>query len=91
MVLPIVHLDRKRDEQAGAYHSDAIGGALPRLPESASIQREGDGFRIVYEPEKLPTAELLSLLQQAGPIREMTVQPQNIDHLIADMYREMDL
>ena len=68
-----------------------VSGALPRLPESASIQREGDGFRIVYEPEKLPTAELLSLLQQAGPIREMTVQPQNIDHLIADMYREMDL
>jgi len=31
------------------------------------------------------------LLQQAGPIREMTVQPQNIDHLIADMYREMGL
>ncbi len=68
-----------------------VSGALPRLPESASIQREGDGFRILYEPEKLPTAELLSLLQQAGPIREMTVQPQNIDHLIADMYREMDL
>jgi len=68
-----------------------VSGALPRLPESASIQREGDGFRIVYEPEKLSTAELLSLLQQAGPIREMTVQPQNIDHLIADMYREMDL
>ena len=68
-----------------------VSGALPRLPESASMRREGDGFRIVYEPEKLPTAELLSLLQQAGPIREMTVQPQNIDHLIADMYREMDL
>ena len=68
-----------------------VSGALPRLPESASIQREGDGFKILYEPEKLPTAELLSLLQQAGPIREMTVQPQNIDHLIADMYREMDL
>ena len=68
-----------------------VSGALPRLPKSASIQREGDGFKILYEPEKLPTAELLSLLQQAGPIREMTVQPQNIDHLIADMYREMDL
>ena len=55
------------------------------------MQKDGDGFRIIYEPEKLPTAELLSRLQQAGPIRELTVQPQNIDHLIADMYREMGL
>ena len=65
--------------------------SAPVLPSSVSAQKEGDGFRLTYEPEKLPTAELLSLLQQAGPIRELTVQPQNIDHLIADMYREMDL
>ena len=65
--------------------------STPDLPESVRMLKEGDGFRIIYEPEKLPTAELLSLLQQAGPIREMTVQPQNIDHLIADMYREMGL
>ena len=65
--------------------------SVPDLPESVQMRKEGDGFRIIYEPEKLPTAELLSLLQQAGPIREMTVQPQNIDHLIADMYREMGL
>ena len=65
--------------------------SVPDLPESVQMRKEGDGFRIIYEPEKLPTAELLNLLQQAGPIREMTVQPQNIDHLIADMYREMGL
>ena len=65
--------------------------STPELPDFLHMQREGDGFRITYAPEKLPTAELLSLLQQAGPIREMTVQPQNIDHLIADMYREMGL
>ena len=65
--------------------------SVPDLPEFVQMRKEGDGFRIIYEPEKLPTAELLNLLQQAGPIREMTVQPQNIDHLIADMYREMGL
>ena len=51
----------------------------------------GDAFRLTYQPEQLPTAELLALLQQAGPIREMTVQPQNIDHMIAEMYREMGI
>jgi ABC-2 type transport system ATP-binding protein len=63
----------------------------PALPESVSLRKEGDGFLLTYEPEKLPTAELLSRLQQGGPIRELTVQPQNIDHLIADMYQEMGL
>ena len=35
--------------------------------------------------------ELIARLQQAGTIRELTVQPQNIDRLVAAMYREMDL
>ena len=81
------HYDRTRTVEI-RYDRD---GSMPELPESVQMLREGDGFRIIYEPEKLSTAELLTLLQQAGPIREMTVQPQNIDHLIADMYREMGL
>ena len=69
----------------------ASADCRPVLPPCAAMRQEGDGFRLTYEPEKLSTAEMLSLLQQAGPIREMTVQPQNIDHMIADMYREMGL
>ena len=81
------HYDRTRTVEI-RYGRDKC---MPDLPESVQMLKEGDGFRIIYEPEKLSTAELLSLLQHAGPIREMTVQPQNIDHLIADMYREMGL
>ncbi len=81
------HYDRTRTVEI-RYGGDE---SRPDLPEFVQMLKEGDGFRIIYEPEKLPTAELLSLLQQAGPIREMTVQPQNIDHLIAEMYREMGL
>ena len=33
----------------------------------------------------------MAALQTAGPIQELTVQSQSIDHLIAAMYREMDL
>ena len=65
--------------------------AAPVLPESAALEREGDAVKVVYAPRELPTPEVLSRLQQAGPIREMTIQPQNIDVLIASMYREMDL
>ena len=63
----------------------------PPLPGSCRVAREGEGWRIVYAPETMPTAHLLSLLQSAGAIRELTAQPQNIDRLIAAMYKEMAL
>ena len=63
----------------------------PELPEGAVLSREGDLVKVVYSPQELPTPELVARLQQAGAIREMTIQPQNIDSMIAAMYREMDL
>ena len=65
--------------------------SLPQLPESCAVSREAGDYKITYSPEATPTAHLISILQSAGNIRELTAQPQNIDHLIAAMYREMDL
>ena len=64
---------------------------FPTLPAGCEVSREGDAFRVVYNHEQIPTAHIMSLLQSAGPSREWTAQPQNVDHLIAAMYREMDL
>ena len=65
--------------------------ALPPLPPACQVKWEAGEAKITYPPEEMPTARLLSLLQSAGPIRELTAQPQNIDRLIAAMYREMGL
>ena len=65
--------------------------AKPDLPETVPVSREGENLIITYSPDRYATAELIARLQQAGTIREMTMQPQNIDHLVAAMYREMDL
>ena len=65
--------------------------AEPKLPDGANVSREGELVKVVYTPQQIATPDLLALLQQTGPIREMTIQPQNIDVLIATMYREMDL
>ncbi len=62
------------------------------LPDSVRIvMRNGADIRLTYSPADIPTAELLTLLQGAGRIQEMTLGSENIDHLIAAMYREMDL
>ncbi len=61
------------------------------LPAGATASQQEGEIRITYSPAELPTAKLLEALQNAGTIREMTLQPENIDHLIAAMYKEMDL
>ena len=50
-----------------------------------------DQLRFTYSLQNISTAHVLSMLQEAGTIRELTIEPQNIDHLIAAMYKEMDL
>ena len=65
--------------------------ALPELPGSIPAVRDGENLVITYSPAAYPTAELIAHLQSAGTIRELTVQPRNIDRLVAAMYREMDL
>lgn len=64
---------------------------LPPLPAGCDARREGDEFLISYDPAKASMAQLLSALQRAGEIRSLTAQPQNVDHLIAAMYKELDL
>ncbi len=79
--------DRVRSVEVRYQNADT----LPALPQGVQMKREGETLQLSYQPSALPTSELLTLLQQAGPIRELTVQPRNIDQLIADMYREMGL
>ena len=64
---------------------------VPELPRTIPITKEGGSIDIVYSPSEFPTAALIERLQDAGTIRELTVQPQNIDHLVAAMYKEMDI
>jgi ABC-2 type transport system ATP-binding protein len=65
--------------------------AVPELPSAIPVIREGKNLMITYSPDEYATAEMIARLQAAGTVRELTVQPQNIDRLVAAMYREMDL
>ncbi len=67
------------------------GEKAPILPPDCHLQQDGPELKITYDPASVPTADLIALLQSAGPIREMTIQGQNVDHLIAAMYKELDL
>ena len=57
----------------------------------ADVQRDGDAYILTYEPAKTPTSILLPQVLAAGRVRELTLKEQNVDELIARMYREMKL
>jgi len=61
------------------------------LPDGASMEKKDGEIKITYSPSDIPTADMLALLQKAGNISEMTLESQNLDHMIAAMYKEMDL
>ena len=62
---------------------------LSALP--ANVQRDGDAYILTYEPAVTPTSELLQKVLSAGRVREMTLKEQNVDELIARMYKELAL
>lgn len=59
------------------------------LPEGCTMEREGNVCRITYCPADMPTPVLLEKLQGYGHISELTAQSQNVDQMVARMYREM--
>lgn len=62
---------------------------MVKLP--GDVKRDGDAWILTYEPAKTPTSELLSQVLAAGRVREMTLKEQNVDELIARMYKELAL
>ena len=64
---------------------------LPALPESVQISRDGDFYVLAYPQQQVSTDHILSLLQSAGPIAELTLHERSMDRMIADMYQEMAL
>jgi ABC-2 type transport system ATP-binding protein len=61
------------------------------LPEGVRCKMVEEGLELSYNQGSLPTSKLLGILQEAGTISELTLQPENTDHLIAAMYKELDL
>ncbi len=69
-----------------AFEGEVDSALLP-----GQVQRDGEAFILTYEPGKYPTSDLLPRVLAAGRVREMTIREQNVDELIARMYREMAL
>lgn len=63
----------------------------PALPACCQVARDGADFLVSCPHDKLDAGAFIGALQSAGHIEEMTLSSQNIDQMIAAMYREMAL
>ncbi len=80
------------DTQGALKAAYADNRTLPVLPDGVTITQGEDGsFLLSYDKRALPTDQLLALLQKEGVLSELMVREQNLDTLIAAMYREMAL
>ena len=77
----------KYDDEPAVFREDH----KDNLPKGVTITKKNGEIQLTYFPKEIPTADILAFLQSAGTINEMTLESENIDHLIAAMYKEMDL
>lgn len=65
----------------------------PELPilDSESVKVDGTTWTIAFNPKKIPAYTLVEQLAQKLPLRDISIEEENIDEIIASMYREMCL
>ncbi len=69
-----------------SFEGEADWSRLSLTPEA-----DGDAWTLRYNPRETPTGTLLEQLLHVGAVRELTLKEQNVDELIARMYKEMAL
>lgn len=80
-----LHRVKARLEQGAAPQ------ALPQVPGTEPLVLEGDMVTGAFDPERIPASQMVAALSARLPLRDIMIEEQDIDEIIAAMYREMGL
>ena len=64
---------------------------LPEMPGLSGLALEGDSVTAMFNPKDFPAPKAAAMLSEAFPLRDLTIEEQDIDQMIAAMYKEMSL
>lgn len=64
---------------------------LPPLPGVERIEQDGRQYSLWFDSANTPAHVLIGALSACAPLKDVTVQEQDIDEIVAGMYKEMDL
>ena len=57
----------------------------------SKIKIDGDNWTVWFDPTKVPAHKIVADMAETLPLTDITIEEQNIDEMIAAMYREMKL
>lgn len=55
------------------------------------VRMEGTACTVFFDPRRIPAHRIVARLAEALPLRDIVVEEEDIDAIIAAMYREMAL
>lgn len=64
---------------------------LPEIPGITGLTMEGETVTGYFDPEETAASRMVAALSAALPLRDIVIEEQDIDEMIAAMYREMKL
>lgn len=70
--------------EAEAEVEVGIKGAL-------DVKVEGDTYTVLFDPSQTPAHEMVGRMAECLPLRDIMIEEQDIDEIIAAMYKEMKL
>ena len=56
---------------------------------AALLHRAGTRLRLRFDPIRVPAPTLIAAVAAQAPIRDLFVEPQPIDELVARLYRDI--
>lgn len=65
--------------------------ALIPIEGTESIEITGNTWTIMFDPTKTPAHNMVEKLSQKLPLKDISIEEENIDEIIASMYKEMCL
>lgn len=61
------------------------------IPGAFDIKSEGNIWTVLFDPLKTPAHTMVSYMAQCLPLKDIVIEEQDIDQIIASMYMEMKL
>ncbi len=85
---PLLHRYDTRHTMRCSYEGEP---RWEQVPDTVQLERDGDVWMLTFNPADVPADRALALAMGAGKLRELTLKEQDVDEMVAGLYRDMQL
>ncbi len=78
---PLCNIKASLDKKTEKFHIEG----------TEDIKVVGNTWNVLYDPSKIPTHSIVEILTKKLPLKDIVIEQQDIDEIIAQMYKEMSL